>query len=128
MQPGALPALAELYLRSEGPPVPLPPSWGASPAALPALRSLYLHTPLEGPLPAEWAAGFPLLDHMVVAGGPPDDSPPVPAAGVPPTLPPEWARASAFPRLAYLGISYPRLAGSFPSSWEEGGFPSMESL
>ncbi|KAL4438736.1 hypothetical protein ABPG77_006340 [Micractinium sp. CCAP 211/92] len=125
VQPGGLPVLESLHLGAKGAAVRLPPSWGASPLALPALHTLSIHTPLEGPLPAEWARGFRMLSLMVISGAAPVG---VPAAVPAPTLPPEWAQDSAFPRLVYLGLSYPQLSGSFPSSWEGGGWHSLETL
>ncbi len=125
VQPGGLPVLESLHLGAEGAAVRLPPSWGASPLALPALHTLSIHTPLEGSLPSEWARGFRMLSLMVISGAAPVG---VPAAVPAPTLPPEWAQDSAFPRLVYLGLSYPQLSGSFPSSWEEGGWHSLETL
>ncbi|KAL4440185.1 hypothetical protein ABPG75_003186 [Micractinium tetrahymenae] len=127
VEPGALPALESLYLNGEGAAVPLPPSWGASPLTLPSLDTLSLHAPLEGPLPTEWAQGFRQLAHLVLSGGSAAAARP-PPAGPRPTLPPEWAELSAFPRLRLLSVTHPQLAGTFPPSWEQGGFPSLESL
>ena len=135
IQPGALPALEQLFLEGSGMGGELPSSWGASPAVLPALRQLTLRLLLLGPLPAEWARGFRRLTVLAISNEDmrhypafDADSEPGRAGGrsrgssimppplqAPPVLPP---RPHPLPQAQRWGL---------PPEWA-GGFPKLHSL
>lgn len=148
LEPGALPRLEGLYLElRSGPPVDLPPSWGASPEVLPSLQTLVLNAArLRGPLPAAWARGFRCLERLRVSCGQsraltegrpraPSDSlgqeqrggagPSSCGPGERRALPPEWP--SGFPALAELALSLD-LSGTVPPAWWDSGFGRLAEL
>lgn len=145
ISPGALPALTTLEIgllgKADSFRPTLPPSWGAGPDVLPSLRQLTLQLPISGPLPQQWAAGFPRLwmlwlSSEVVAGeGAPDlDACRLAAAterGQPELrpereLPGEWA--TGFPALQHLELNCLHIGGSLPHAWAAGGFPSLQTM
>lgn len=133
---GALPQLEWLYLRMHDMRVPLPPSWGSSPAVLPRLQALALHLPFTGGLPLQWADGFPRLEQLIISSDAPNaatpdptsqpSSGPLPAA--PPTrvrLPAEWARG--FARLTQFQLLVRGVEGTLDDVWPS-AFPALIDL
>lgn len=145
LQPGALSQLRSLALnvvnacagkeqagctpRVEPRPLQLPASWGSS-GVLPALAELTLNLQgFVGPLPAEWARGFPSLSRLAIGGNSwmncarsGNDSAGSPAGG---SLPPEWG--GGLPRVTQLALAGLGLSGSFPEAWLS-GLPALMEL
>lgn len=149
LQPGALPRLRNLFLsvvdecssKQEGActprvaphPVQLPASWGG-PGVLPELDVLSANLRnVVGPLPAQWAAGFPRLRQLTISGAVRANQTRdaagagSPAAGSARRLPPEWGLPGAFPRIARLVLEGLHLEGPIPEAWQS-GLPTLEEL
>lgn len=136
IQPGGLTQLRALYIDAAALRTPLPASWGA-PGALPSLGHLHVCARIEGPLPPEWAQGFPRLDLLKLEDGHMSALAPklLPAAEwaalvqqPPPALvlPPEWADGG-FPSLNDIVLNGVGIR-ELPRAWVEGGFPLLETM
>lgn len=129
VRPGALPLLQTLHIEALELASPLPAGWG-DPGVLPELLELVLTIRLQGGLPPSWARGFRRLLSLRVGEGQPSwrhSSLPRPQ-GSDLRLPPEWAGATAFPRLRSLELVGLPLGGSLPQAWVHGGFRALNKL
>ena len=116
--PGALPALAWLFLNNTRMTGNLPLSWSA-PGALSSLTRLYLqNTLVTGSLPPSWATqdAFQSLDLLYLFN-----------SRITGSLPLSWAKKGAFPKLTDLSLQNTLMTGSLPPSWGR-GFLALETL